>query len=454
MQPILRRGLILVLFLGASGGVFARNPGDPLKPGFNLYSKQQDIELGKQAAAQVRERYPQAQNHDLQAYIKTVGERLAKTPTAARSGFPFSFTLLNYKEVNAFALPGGPAFVFTGLITASDSEEELAGVLAHEISHVVLRHGTSRMSKANLIEKPAEVIGVINLLTPLGRLVNVGLGVALNGIFLKNSRQDESEADALGAHIMSEAGYDPVALARFFEKLEARGGPGVPEFLSDHPSPGNRVAAVEAEVRTLPAKSYGKTNESDFQRVKVAIQKLPPPPDFRPKDIDIEAANASGYKKLSTPQFSVEYPSTWLVKGEAESNLLALAPEEGIVMSGRGEATIGFGAVVSYFFADPDRASLSIATGDLIQRLRTEDPESRTSGSQKSTEVDKQPALLTPLSSESPFGGTETDMLLTVARPEGLFYLVFISPERKWDQAQPVFDRMIQSIHFANESHQ
>ena len=109
---------------------FAHRPGDPLKPGFNLYSKQQDIEIGKQAAATVRQRYQQVQSPDLQAYVKKIGERLAKTPTASSSGFPFSFTLLNYKEVNAFALPGGPTFVFTGLLKASDSEAELAGVLA------------------------------------------------------------------------------------------------------------------------------------------------------------------------------------------------------------------------------------------------------------------------------------------------------------------------------------
>ena len=225
----------LALILCAVPGL-ARNPGDLPKPGFNVYSKQQDIEIGKEAAARVLQQYQQVQNRDLQAYVKKIGERLAKTPTASGSGFPFSFTLLNYKEVNAFALPGGPTFMFTGLINASGSEAELAGVLAHEISHVALRHGTHQASKANIIARPALLIGALNSLTLLGRLINVGLGLGLNGVFLKNSREAEAEADALGTHIMSEAGYDPVALAQFFEKLEAQGGPGVPEFLSDHPN--------------------------------------------------------------------------------------------------------------------------------------------------------------------------------------------------------------------------
>jgi len=440
--------VMTMLLMASSVNVgLARKPGDPLKPGFNLYSKQQDIEVGKQSAERVRQQYQLVQSPELQAYVQKIGERLAKTPTAANSGFPFSFTLLNYKEVNAFALPGGPTFIFTGLIKAADSEAELAGVLAHEISHVVLRHGTNRASKANLIERPAQIIGALNSLTLLGRLVNVGLGLGLNGIFLKNSRADESEADALGAHIMSEAGYDPVALAQFFVKLEARGGPGVPEFLSDHPSPGNRVEAVKAEARTMPARVYTSDNR-EFESMKVTIAKLPPPPDLRAKDIGISDANVSGYKKLSTPQFSIEYPSNWKVRSDSDSNILAFAPDEGIVYGAKGEPAIGYGSVLSYYFADLGRSSLSDATHDLIQRLRTEDPGIHDSGVQKRAEAGKQPALMTQFTSNSPFGGTETDMLVTVARPEGLFYLIFISPERNWDQTHLTFEHMIQSIHF------
>ncbi len=444
----LNNALTVILFVSAVNIGLARNPGDPLKPGFNLYSKQQDIELGKQAASRILQQYQQVQSRDLQAYVKKIGERLAKTPSASSSGFPFSFTLLNYKEINAFALPGGPTFIFTGLVKAADSEGDLAGVLSHELSHVVLRHGTQQASKQNIIERPALLIGALNSLTLLGRLINVGLGLGLNGIFLKYSRTDESEADALGTHIMSEAGYDPVNLARFFEKLEAHGGAGVPEFLSDHPSPGNRVEAVEAEARTLPHRVYTADNR-EFDGVKLAIAKLPPPPDLRPKDIGIASANAAGYNKLNTQQFSIEYASTWRAHGDTESAVLALAPSEGIVIGTNGEPAIGYGVVLSYFFTDPGRSSLSDATDDLIQHLRTVDPGIRRSGDQKRTEVDKQPALTTQLASSSPFGGDEIDMLVTVARPEGLFHLIFISPERDWNEAHLTFEHMVQSIHFA-----
>jgi predicted Zn-dependent protease len=447
MRRPLDTTIALILFVSAGNTALARNPGDPLKPGFNTYSKQQDIELGKQAAAQVKQQYQQVQDRNLQAWVQRLGARLAKTPSASNSGFPFSFTLLNYKEINAFALPGGPAFIFTGLIKMADNEAELAGVLSHEMSHVVLRHGTNQLSKANIIAKPALVIGALNSLTILGRLINLGLGAGLNGVFLKYSRTDESEADALGTHIMSEAGYDPTQLAHFFEKLEAQGGPGVPEFLSDHPNPENRVEAINAEARTLPRRAYTNDNR-EFERVQMAIAKLPPPPDFRPKDIGISTANAAGFKKLSTPQFSVEYPSGWHVLGDPDSPMLTLAPDEGVVTGNNGESAIGYGSMFGYFFADPDRASLGDATSDLIQRLRSEDPGIKSSGTRQPGEVDKQTALTTQLTSNSPLGGAERDLVVTVARPEGLFYVIFISPDSRWDETHSAFDHMLQSMRF------
>jgi beta-barrel assembly-enhancing protease len=267
---------LIMMVLSAAAVCAARKPGEPLKPGFNLFSKQQDMELGQQAAQQVRQQYEVVQNQELQDYIRRVGEKLAATPEAHGSGFPFSFTLLNQTEVNAFALPGGPTFVFSGLIKLSDNEGELAGVLAHEISHVILRHGTHQASKANLIQMPALLAGSVVGGGATGQLVNLGLGVGLNGLFLKYSRDDESQADALGTRIMSEAGYNPIEMANMFEKLQAQGGPGVPQFLSSHPNPGNRVTAVQAEIQALPQRPYD-AGTGQFQRQKQLVTQLPQP---------------------------------------------------------------------------------------------------------------------------------------------------------------------------------
>ncbi len=273
-RKLLPVALGLLLFTAACA---SRKAGEPLKPGFNLYSKQQDVEIGREAAAQVRRQYPVVQNQWLQNYINTVGQRLAATPAAEQSGFPFSFTMLNANEVNAFALPGGPTFVFSGLVREADNEAELAGVLAHEMAHVILRHGTNQVSKATLIQIPAEVAGVAAGQGAIGQIVQVGLGVGLNGLFLSYSREAENQADALGARIMAQAGYNPIEMAAFFEKLQASGGPGVPQFLSSHPSPGNRVKAVQAEIRTFPPRPYGY-DTGEFPQAQRLVAQLPPPP--------------------------------------------------------------------------------------------------------------------------------------------------------------------------------
>ncbi len=260
----------------------ARRASTQPKPGFNLFSKEQDVQVGQKAAAQVRQQYQVVQNRELQDYIQRVGQKLASAPEAAQSGFQFNFTLLNQNEVNAFALPGGPAFVFTGLIKTADNEGELAGVLAHEMSHVILRHGTNQASKAELLSLPAQLAGAALGDSTAARLAEAGLGLGLNGVFLKFSRTDESQADALGTQIMSEVGYNPIEMANLFEKLEAQGGPGVPEFLSDHPNPGNRVKAVEAEIQTLPQRPYN-ADTGQFPKVKQMVAQLPaPPPPKKP----------------------------------------------------------------------------------------------------------------------------------------------------------------------------
>jgi predicted Zn-dependent protease len=273
----LRVAVIGLVACGVTAAGAQRRPGSPITPGFNLFSRQQDIQLGAKSAEQVRQQYQVVQNPALQSYLRRIGAALAATPQARDSGFPFSFTLLNDNAVNAFALPGGPAFVFTGLIKAAGSEGELAGVLAHEMSHVILRHGTNQASKAELLELPAVLAGAVLDQSTAGRLVSAGLGLGLNGLFLRYSRSDESQADALGARLMAGTGYNPIEMARFFEKLQAQGGPGAPEFLSDHPSPGNRVKAVEAEITTLPSRQYD-ADTGEFERVKRLVSELPPPP--------------------------------------------------------------------------------------------------------------------------------------------------------------------------------
>src|SRR3954449_2687982 len=197
----LRRFTLVAVALGIAGGAWAaRRPGDPLKPGFNLFSKADDIQVGQDNAKQVLTQYDVVKNPFLQEYVQRLGQKLAAAPEAKESGFQFTFTVLNVDEINAFALPGGPMFIYTGLLKAVDNEAQLAGVVGHEMSHVILRHGTHEATKANGLRVLAGGLGaLIGGESTGGKLAKAGLGLAGNSFILKFSRDAETEADAMGS---------------------------------------------------------------------------------------------------------------------------------------------------------------------------------------------------------------------------------------------------------------
>lgn len=268
---------LLLLFLVVSA-VSAQSPKN-FQPGFNLFSKDQDIQLGQENAAQVRKQMTMIKDPFLLEYVNRVGKRLADSKEARDSGFPFTFEVVADPSINAFALPGGPMFINTGLLKAVDNEAQLAGVMGHEMSHVILRHGTNQASKSKLIELPAVLGSQMTGSSMVGQLAQMGIGLGANSVLLKFSRTAESQADITGSHIMAEAGYNPVEMARFFDKLNSQGG-NPPQFFSDHPNPENRSRAIEEEVRALPQQNYGYQS-GEFQRMKQVVSTIHEPP--RPK---------------------------------------------------------------------------------------------------------------------------------------------------------------------------
>ncbi len=430
----------------------ARRPGEPLKPGFNMFSKQQDVQLGQEAAAQVRQKVTVVQNQFLQDYVQRVGKRLTSQPEA--SGWPFTFTVILDPSINAFALPGGPMFINTGAIAAADNEAQLAGVMGHEMSHVILRHGTNQASKARMFEIPAALAGaVVGNGSMLGQLTQLGIGLGVNSVLLGYSRGAESEADALGTRLMSEAGYNPIELAHFFEKLQSQGGSRTLQFLSDHPNPGNREKAIEAEVRALPQREYGYET-GEFQRAKAEVAKLPKS-GAAGNVRGSSGTDPSAIRPSRTLQpfqgrsFSLSYPSNWQVFGDQNSDSVTIAPREALVQSSNGNTQIGFGVIASYFVPDTSGQNLRQATDDLIHHLRASNAGMQTSDNGRTLKVGGNPALITRLASKSALnGGPETDALLTISRPEGLFYMVFIAPTSEFKDLEDVYNGVVQSVRF------
>jgi predicted Zn-dependent protease len=281
MAPFLLRGCgmkrwALAALLCLVAGCISGPMTTPAKPGqeatsFNLFTVDQDIEIGKQSAAEAEKQLTLLGDPAVDAYLNRIVSALTKEAPGAK--YPYHAKAVREKQVNAFALPGGPMYVNSGLLQAARSEAELAGVMGHELAHVALRHGTHQASEAYAAKTGLGVLGGLlgggtgaDVLTAIG-------GVGLNAAFLKFSRDAETEADVTGAGMMARAGYDPNAMADFFALLREESGrdpSSLEAFLSDHPSPADREVRIRELAKTLPrgpAHSVG-----GFEEVKTAVR--------------------------------------------------------------------------------------------------------------------------------------------------------------------------------------
>jgi hypothetical protein len=294
-----------------------------------------------------------------------------------------------------------------------------------------------------------------------GTLGQLGIGLGAQSLLLKYSRGAETEADLNGAQIMNDAGYDPTQMALFFQKLEGPNGGDnskLANFMSDHPTPGNRVKYVSDQNKLLPKKAYSEPEASALPRVKQIVAGLPPPP----KPIQQAAAGQAGqpgaqgadprpsgkYRPHQGPDFQLNYPDNWEVFGDPNSPSVTIAPRSTLVQNQQGGVEIAYGMLTSYYFPQDNKGNLQRDTAALVKQLG--DSQVRQTGNAKSVKVGGQNALLTPMESQSPFQGQrEIDMLLTIARPEALFYIVFIAPESEWATTQKAFDNVVASLQFS-----
>jgi predicted Zn-dependent protease len=258
--------LVAAASLLAPAAVLAEQQGPTqVKPGFNLFSVQQDVQVGRQAAAQAERQLRLARGGRSEELVEDLVARLA--PHAPGADYPYQAKVVAANDVNAFALPGGYMYVYQGVIRAARTEGELAGVLAHEMAHVALRHGTHQASKQYATQAGLGLLG--GLLTrgrggANGDLVNVVGSLGMSAVFMKFTRDMETQADVVGAQMMAAAGYDPMEMVSFFEMLARRGDRG--GFFSDHPRPSDRAERVRQEARAIGAPSHPSGN----QRLRLA----------------------------------------------------------------------------------------------------------------------------------------------------------------------------------------
>ena len=248
-----------------------RNPGK----GLDFYSLEREIALGKQLAQEVERTSKMIDDPVVTEYVNRVGQNLVRNSDAR---VPFTIKVIDSDEVNAFALPGGFFYVNSGLILRAQEESELAGVMAHEISHVICRHGTKQATKAELIQIGAMAAMIFVPYGWAGYGIYEGMNLAIPLTFLKFSRDAEREADFLGIQYMYKAGYDPNSYVTFFERIQAdeKRRPGtVPKAFSTHPPTPDRIEAAQKEIaQLLPEKDEYIVTTSEFDAVKTRLRNV------------------------------------------------------------------------------------------------------------------------------------------------------------------------------------
>ena len=259
--------------LPVAGGSGAGGAGSR---GLPLISVNDEIAMGRDAQTRVKQSVPAVSDSGLNTYVVQVGRQLAARARGPR--YPYSFSIANYRELNAFALPGGPVWINRGILHAAANEAQLAGVLAHEIAHIAQRHAADQITKQLVANGFLGLLGAVLGNDPgAARTAQAGARLLAGGYMLKFSRDDEREADAIGLQIMQRAGWDPRGMAEFMETLRREQGrdPGSVEiFLSSHPAPAERAAALR---RSLGSRSTGRRDSAAFRNAKARAVRLTPP---------------------------------------------------------------------------------------------------------------------------------------------------------------------------------
>ena len=419
-----------------------------LKPPWNMYSPDTDVKVGKQNAQILEKRLPLCNDPKVDAYLTNLGMKLvAKLPTRGVQ-YPWEFHCVNSKEINAFALPGGYVFINRGAIEVADDEAQLAAVMAHELSHVALRHGTAQASKAQLMQGAAGIFGGIFGGSTGGALLTQGVALGAGGLLLRYSRSDETQADVLGTQALYDAGYDPRAMAQFFEKLQAETkGKNPPQFLSDHPNPGNRVDRVDEEVDKLGGvPQNAKRDSAEFEAIKREVLALPvvkmPPASGRSGPPVPPSGNFVDYDGGA---YALKVPENW--KKYEDKGSVTFAPDGGISQTGG----LAYGMIVGVHQvqADSSEHALENATQALIRELASTNPGLKVTRDPGPVQLNGQPGLSTYLSNDSPAGGQETDWLLTVLEPQGLVSFLCVAPKAAYPDYEKTFTEVLDGVRLA-----
>jgi hypothetical protein len=260
----------------------------------------------------------------------------------------------------------------------------------------------------------------------------------------------------MGTQVLDDSGYDPRAMAQFFEKLEEETkGKNPPEFFSDHPNPEHRVERVDEEIDKLGGVPPNARRDSpEFEAIKREVLALPVPKKLMPAAVAAgrpPAPPSGNFTAYQTNGYSLKYPDNWKKYPDNNGGGGSFAPDGGVVDDGTGHAALAYGLIVSVNQAsgDPnDWDALNSATQQMIQELQKSNPNMKIARQSEHVRLNGQPGLATYLSNDSPIGGQETDWVVTTLRPEGLVSFVCVAPQPAYEKYDKTFDAILDSVRF------
>lgn len=437
--------------------------------GFNLFSTEQDVEIGQRSAAEIeRRQLPIVHQSAVDAYVGSIGRRLAADMPGAT--FPYQFKIVNAPEINAFALPGGVVYLSRGLIEAATNEGQLAGVLAHEMSHVALRHGSRQASEAYVGQAGLGILGGLLVRDDASteRVIQAVGGFGANALFLKFSRTDEERADIVGAQVLAKAGYDPQDMIAFFEAL------GSSASGKTYPRPQGVAPRIRTEVARLTVDPTAP--EGDFREVKAALLAIPPAPAMGDLSLhappsplsspgaarrssDLGIAPPSATFRAFEPRnglFRIERPSNWQSYESADGLAVTLAPDGGFVDLGGDEKDLIYGVVLRHYApflsaAADTRITLASAHNDLVRQVIRNNPTfRRVLESERSDIIESRSVLSLVLWGRSEATG-EDECVTVVTRKvsdDHVVFALFIAPGKDYGEIKDTFARMMGSLRF------
>ena len=432
----------------------------------NKYQVEEDVKAGREAAREVGDQLPMLRDDGVDDYVERVGQRLVQSiPNEFRhSQFRYTFDVVNVSDLNAFALPGGPMYINRGMLEAAKNEGEVAGVLAHEISHVALRHGTAQAGKAT----PYQVGSILGQIAGAiiggvaGQAISLGSQVIPGTMFLKYGREYERQADLLGAQIMARAGYDPRDMANMFQTIQSKGGGGGPEWLSSHPNPGNRYNAITKEAALLKVDNPVR-NTAEFTQLRSRLQRMAPAPTteqvMRGGGNRRTSRDTGGYPsgqigRVEPPSgryetfdggnlFRIAVPSNW--RELQGNNSVTFAPEGGYG-DYQGQSVFTHGLQVG--MEGSNARDLRTGTNELVRALAQSNPQLRQSGGYTNITVAGRAGLATVLTNVSDVTREQERIALYTTRLSdgSLFFVVGVAPAQEFNSYRPIFNRSVQSL--------